>query len=151
MTVLDQGELFEIPNPCVGICTSNNKGYCKGCLRSRQERFHWNDFTPNQRQLVINLCEKRRQKILAARVPKPAEEVVPENSPQTDLFAEMPTGVTTAGTTEQTIAVIPTEAVPDQQSAPASQPAVPATIDVNTERASTQPPSPTTGDQLGLF
>ena len=82
--MLDQGELFTIPNPCRGVCTSNNKGYCKGCLRSRKERFHWNDFTPFQQQLVINLCEKRRLKILAG----PGEEVTEEETDisQLDLF-----------------------------------------------------------------
>lgn len=82
--MLDQGELFTIPNPCRGVCTSNNKGYCKGCLRSRKERFHWNDFTPFQQQLVINLCERRRLKILAG----PSEDTVEEETDisQLDLF-----------------------------------------------------------------
>ncbi|WP_084188556.1 DUF1289 domain-containing protein [Thalassolituus maritimus] len=82
--MLDQGELFTIPNPCRGVCTSNNKGYCKGCLRSRKERFHWNEFTPFQQQLIINLCEKRRLKILAG----PGEEVTEEETDisQLDLF-----------------------------------------------------------------
>lgn len=82
--MLDQGELFTIPNPCRGVCTANNKGYCKGCLRSRKERFHWNEFTPFQQQLIINLCEKRRLKILAG----PGEEVTEEETDisQLDLF-----------------------------------------------------------------
>ena len=82
--MLDQGELFTIPNPCRGVCTSNNKGYCKGCLRSRKERFHWNDFTPFQQQLIINLCERRRLKILAG----PGEEVTEEETDisQLNLF-----------------------------------------------------------------
>ncbi|TNC84314.1 MAG: hypothetical protein CSH37_11420 [Thalassolituus sp.] len=84
--MLDQGELFTIPNPCRGVCTSNNKGYCKGCLRSRKERFHWHDFTPFQQQIVINLCERRRQKIMAG----PTEDVIEDetNLSQLDLFAE---------------------------------------------------------------
>lgn len=65
--MIDQGELFSIPNPCRGICQVNNKGYCKGCLRSRDERFYWQEFTPFQRQLVINACEKRRRRILQAK------------------------------------------------------------------------------------
>ena len=82
--MLDQGELFTIPNPCRGVCTANSKGYCKGCLRSRKERFHWNEFTPFQQQLIINLCEKRRLKILAG----PGEEVTEEETDisQLDLF-----------------------------------------------------------------
>lgn len=84
--MIDQGEFFDIPNPCIGICTVNNKGYCKGCLRNRQERFHWNDLTSFQKQLVINLCHKRRQKILAGPATRVIEEESVEYSPQSDLF-----------------------------------------------------------------
>lgn len=87
--MLDQGELFTIPNPCKGICTSNSKGYCKGCLRSRKERFHWNDFTPFQQQIVVNLCERRRQKIMAG----PTNDVSEDEThlSQLDLFEESAT------------------------------------------------------------
>lgn len=84
--MIDQGELFDIPNPCRGICTVNNKGYCKGCLRSRQERFHWNDFTHFQKQLIINLCERRRLKLTAGRA-RQVDATQPEETPQKDLFA----------------------------------------------------------------
>jgi len=82
--MIDQGELFEIPNPCRGVCTANNRGYCKGCLRSRIERQHWYEFTAYQQQQVINLCERRRQKILAG----PAEAAPEEETDisQLDLF-----------------------------------------------------------------
>jgi uncharacterized protein len=89
--MIDQGELFDIPNPCRGICTVNNKGYCKGCLRSRQERFHWNAYSNFQKQLIVNLCERRRLKILASRQTyngqiedNPASY---QDSPQIDMFA----------------------------------------------------------------
>ncbi len=38
---MDQLELFPLPSPCIDVCEANNKGYCKGCLRSRQERQQW--------------------------------------------------------------------------------------------------------------
>lgn len=87
--MIDQGELFDIPNPCIGICTVNNKGYCKGCLRNRKERQHWYEFSPFQKQLIINLCDKRRQKILAGRTAALIEEPEAEYdvSPQAELFA----------------------------------------------------------------
>ena len=84
--MIDQGELFSIPNPCRGVCTSNNRGYCKGCLRSRQERFHWNEFSAFQQQLIINLCEKRRQKILADRLATQLSEDDDAAPDQFDLF-----------------------------------------------------------------
>lgn len=111
--MIDQGELFHTPNPCRSICTVNNKGFCKGCFRSREERFHWNEFTEYQKHLVVQLCQVREKRVEAARRKKllkeaqereqqkaqfdlfgepivyednkPEEELV-ENSPQLDLF-----------------------------------------------------------------
>ncbi|MQC11038.1 DUF1289 domain-containing protein, partial [Morganella morganii] len=37
----EQLHFFDIPSPCVGICQLNEKGYCRGCYRSRDERFQW--------------------------------------------------------------------------------------------------------------
>lgn len=88
--MLDQGELFSIPNPCRGICQANNRGYCKGCLRSREERFHWHEFTPYQQQIIINLCEKRRRKILQAQH-RSDDTTPPEPAPtQQELFPPEP-------------------------------------------------------------
>ena len=85
--MIDQGELFDIPSPCRRICELNNRGYCKGCFRSRDERLYWNQFTTFQKQLVVNLCEKRRLKVLSAKQQSVAgneEEIV---IPQLDMFA----------------------------------------------------------------
>lgn len=93
MVMTDQGELFEIKSPCRGICVVNNRGFCKGCFRSRQERFHWNEFSTHQKQLVVNLCEKRRLKVLSAR--QSAEQGIEDAAtayqvaPQADLFAKL--------------------------------------------------------------
>lgn len=84
--MIDQGELFDIPSPCRRICELNNRGYCKGCFRSRDERLYWNQFTTFQKQLVVNLCEKRRLKVLSA---KQATSIVAEEEisiQQPDLF-----------------------------------------------------------------
>lgn len=87
--MIDQGELFSIPNPCKGVCTSNSRGYCRGCLRSRNERFHWHEFSPFQQQLIANACEKRRLKILSAREGM-TEEDFGEEPDQADLFGIQP-------------------------------------------------------------
>ncbi|MCD8524043.1 MAG: DUF1289 domain-containing protein [Saccharospirillaceae bacterium] len=84
--MIDQGEFFDIPSPCRRICELNNRGYCKGCFRSRDERLYWNQFTTFQKQLVVNLCEKRRLKVLSAKQATPvvAEEEISIQQP--DLF-----------------------------------------------------------------
>lgn len=58
-----QFELFEIANPCIGVCQSNKKGYCFGCLRSRPERQLWHEMTIEQRREVLRLIAGRRQRI----------------------------------------------------------------------------------------
>ncbi|PIE45069.1 MAG: hypothetical protein CSA45_04375 [Gammaproteobacteria bacterium] len=61
---MDQLELFPIPSPCIGVCESNNRGYCKGCLRSRDERLHWLSLNGLQKHNVLRLCRLRRQRLI---------------------------------------------------------------------------------------
>ncbi|MEL0620861.1 DUF1289 domain-containing protein [Psychrobacter proteolyticus] len=58
-----QFELFEIANPCIGLCQSNKKGYCFGCLRSRTERQLWHDMTTEQQREVLRLIAGRKLRI----------------------------------------------------------------------------------------
>jgi predicted Fe-S protein YdhL (DUF1289 family) len=62
---MQQVELFPVSNPCIGVCQSNSKGYCLGCLRSRTERQKWNDLMPAEKMRVIDLCELRKAKLNA--------------------------------------------------------------------------------------
>jgi len=61
--MMQQIELFPVPNPCVGVCQSNAKGYCLGCLRSRTERQKWHDMAPAEKMRVLDLCKLRRAKL----------------------------------------------------------------------------------------
>ena len=58
-----QFELFEIANPCIGLCQSNKKGYCFGCLRNRTERQLWHEMTTEQRREVLRLISGRKLRI----------------------------------------------------------------------------------------
>lgn len=65
-----QLEFFEIPSPCIGVCSSDEKGFCRGCLRSRDERFQWLSMTDTQKREVLRLCRQRylrRQKTQSKR------------------------------------------------------------------------------------
>ncbi|MGL4380903.1 MAG: DUF1289 domain-containing protein [Vibrio sp.] len=65
---MEQLEFFNIVSPCIGLCRTDDKGYCQGCLRKREERFAWLSMTPAQQRHVIKLCRQRyRRKQLAAR------------------------------------------------------------------------------------
>lgn len=71
---MQQVELFPVPNPCVGVCQSNAKGYCMGCLRSRAERQKWNAMMPAEKMKVLDLCKLRKQKLEAIIAKKKAQQ-----------------------------------------------------------------------------
>lgn len=64
---MEQLEFFAIPSPCRGVCEANSKGYCKGCLRSREERLYWLNMSDAQKHQVMRLIALRRSKLNAAR------------------------------------------------------------------------------------
>ncbi|MCF2857980.1 DUF1289 domain-containing protein [Pseudoalteromonas sp. SMS1] len=83
---MEQIEIFPIPSPCKGICEVNNRGYCKGCFRSREERFCWNNMTEQQKRTVVELCQRRKKRVLAKQS---ADAQVYSEAPleqQADLF-----------------------------------------------------------------
>ena len=55
----EQLEFFPVPSPCRGICESDARGYCRGCLRSREERFDWMRYSDAQKREVLRLCRQR--------------------------------------------------------------------------------------------
>ncbi|MGV3344188.1 DUF1289 domain-containing protein [Enterobacteriaceae bacterium LUAb1] len=55
----EQLEFFPLSSPCRGICQSDERGYCRGCFRSRDERFNWLKFTDTQKRDVLRLCHQR--------------------------------------------------------------------------------------------
>lgn len=64
---MQQLEFFEIPSPCVGVCEANNKGYCKGCFRSRDERLYWLKLSDTDKRHVVRLCQQRKVRVLKAK------------------------------------------------------------------------------------
>ncbi|PSW21353.1 DUF1289 domain-containing protein [Photobacterium sanctipauli] len=83
---MEQLDFFTIPSPCVGVCQVNNRGYCKGCFRSREERFHWQNLTNEQKRNVIRLCKQRYQRILRAKNQQAQAEGKSQDSGQQELF-----------------------------------------------------------------
>lgn len=57
--MVQQLEFFEIPSPCRGICQADDRGYCRGCMRSRDERFNWIKLSDPQKRDVLRLCRQR--------------------------------------------------------------------------------------------
>jgi predicted Fe-S protein YdhL (DUF1289 family) len=84
-----QLEFFDVPSPCVGMCQSDDKGHCLGCLRSRHERQEWKHFNNDEKQKIIKRCiqrKKRKQNKLSVKVAEPASEFSTEESPQPSLL-----------------------------------------------------------------
>ncbi len=82
---MEQLEFFHIPSPCVGVCTVDERGYCRGCMRNREERFQWLEMSPVQQRHVIQLCRQRYRRKVAA-MKQAGTEQAENNSPQQALF-----------------------------------------------------------------
>ena len=57
-----QLEFFDVPSPCIGICQADEKGYCLGCFRTRDERKIWKDSSNDDKQKVIKRCMQRKKR-----------------------------------------------------------------------------------------
>jgi predicted Fe-S protein YdhL (DUF1289 family) len=55
-------------SPCVNICSLDPQGYCRGCMRSRDEIAGWIRMSAEQQWAVVRACDERR----LARFPAPA-------------------------------------------------------------------------------
>ncbi|MCL2892207.1 DUF1289 domain-containing protein [Brenneria tiliae] len=77
----EQLELFAVPNPCRGVCQSDERGFCRGCFRSRNERFGWGQMSDVQKQEVLRLCRQRMKRQLRSGKSEP-----PAESRQPSLF-----------------------------------------------------------------
>ncbi|MDA0147819.1 DUF1289 domain-containing protein [Vibrio sp. LaRot3] len=82
---MQQLEFFTIPNPCVGVCSVDEKGYCQGCMRKREERFNWLSFSPAEQLHIIKLCRQRYRRKMSSKSIDSNTPTEPQ-SPQQDLF-----------------------------------------------------------------
>lgn len=86
---MEQLDFFDVPSPCIGVCQMNERGYCKGCMRNREERFEWMQFSNTRKKNVIRLCQQRyyREKLAQRKAAESSAQEPPEN-PQFNLFDE---------------------------------------------------------------
>ncbi|QDX29792.1 DUF1289 domain-containing protein [Dickeya poaceiphila] len=77
----EQLELFPVPNPCRGICQADDRGFCRGCFRSRSERFSWGTMSDAQKQDVLRLCRQRMK-----RSQRSEKNSIPSEPEQPTLF-----------------------------------------------------------------
>jgi len=72
--VAEQLEFFPVQSPCRGICQSDERGFCRGCMRSREERFNWQAMTDPQKQEILRLCRQRLLRKMRANKATETEE-----------------------------------------------------------------------------
>ena len=70
----EQLEFFPIQSPCRGICQSDEKGFCRGCMRTRDERFNWQAMSDAQKQDVLRLCRQHWLRRMRAAKAQPDDE-----------------------------------------------------------------------------
>lgn len=65
----EQLEFFPVASPCRGICQSDERGFCRGCMRSRDERFNWQKMSDAEKQNFVASvsCVKYAQTSLSHR------------------------------------------------------------------------------------
>lgn len=86
---MQQTRLFDqdIESPCIGVCESGKRGYCKGCLRSRDERYYWPQLNNEQKVQVIKLCEMRKKRLRSKIIKEREQALLSQiHSKQLDLF-----------------------------------------------------------------
>ncbi len=55
---------IEIQSPCIGVCSMDDlSGLCQGCYRTLDEIQAWWDFTPQQKQAVIEKATEREAEL----------------------------------------------------------------------------------------
>ncbi|EDR8772824.1 DUF1289 domain-containing protein [Salmonella enterica] len=70
----EQLEFFPVASPCRGICQSDERGFCRGCMRSRDERFNWQKMSDAEKQNVLRLCRQRFLRKIRANKLLPSED-----------------------------------------------------------------------------
>lgn len=83
-----QLEFFSIPSPCVGVCESGPRGYCKGCFRSREERLYWLQIDDSTRRTIVNACQRRKKAALRRNTQQLGDELPSELPVQASFFDE---------------------------------------------------------------
>jgi uncharacterized protein len=76
-----QLEFFDVPSPCIGVCQSDDRGFCKGCYRSRDERLEWISLTSDAKQKVVKKCIQRRKRKEAPAKSKVTEQPIQIEQP----------------------------------------------------------------------
>lgn len=62
-------ELNTPPDPCIGVCTLDNKRICLGCRRTQDEICEWRNASNDRRKEILKECKARIMQHSSARKP----------------------------------------------------------------------------------
>lgn len=48
-----------IASPCIGVCVLDENDLCIGCARTETEIANWTQFTPDEREGIMNQLDDR--------------------------------------------------------------------------------------------
>lgn len=83
---MEQLSFFEIPSPCIGVCETDSRGYCKGCFRNRDERFNWQTFSDSKKYDVIRLCKQRKRRRQLAYLKAKKAQIIQQRAEVNSMF-----------------------------------------------------------------
>ena len=86
---MKQLEFFDIPSPCIGVCESGARGYCRGCFRSRAERQYWFQADDEAKRLIIRACQVRKLRFERTQTSQSSEPSPPQETLFPDLDEEV--------------------------------------------------------------
>lgn len=50
-----------IESPCIRQCCLDQNDVCVGCFRTLDEILKWNSLSDNEKQVIMNTCDERKQ------------------------------------------------------------------------------------------
>ncbi len=56
-------------SPCINVCSLDAQGYCRGCMRTRDEIAGWIRMSAAQQWDVVRACDERRLSRFPAAAP----------------------------------------------------------------------------------
>lgn len=87
----EQLPLWQVPNPCRGICEAGPRGFCKGCLRTRDERFNWHQKPAAEQSLILRRLGQRRARLRQAAKRQQWQAQAASREQQLDLWSNRDT------------------------------------------------------------
>ena len=65
--MIEPSEEAPVSSPCIGVCQTDSRGYCVGCLRSLTEIACWSAAANDRKREILQQVEQRKRAIDSQR------------------------------------------------------------------------------------